>query len=73
VEEQMKKLTIVLAAAACAGLAVPASAAGKQLGGQDTAQITAADQNAKFVSDDVSARGKKKKKGVTTKRTSWGG
>jgi protein-disulfide isomerase len=72
VEEQMRKLTLALAAASCVGLCAPAFAIEKapvrQSGTQVTTDVTAAGAT------DVSAAKKKaKKKKGTTARKSWGG
>jgi hypothetical protein len=71
-EEQMRKLTLILAAAACVGLAAPAVATERLLAGQVGPQ--AADQNGKSTIDEFSAKKQAKvKKKSATSRSSWGG
>jgi hypothetical protein len=73
-EELMRKLTLILAAAGCVGLVTPAFAAEKTHAlGQRGMQI-GTDANAKAAPDEVSSQSKKKKKKKgTTSRSSWGG
>jgi hypothetical protein len=70
-EEQMRKLTFILAAAACVGLAAPAVATEKLPAGQGGPQV--ANLNEKSSIDEFSAKAKAKKKKSTTSRSSWGG
>ncbi len=66
----MRKLTLILAAAACVGIAAPAIAAEKLLAGPAGPQV--ADLSGKTASDEFSAQKKKTKKKSTTSRSSWG-
>jgi len=78
-EETMKKLTLALFAAACAGLAAPAFAADRVSAEQGDRQVLSA-QTGKAVAQyagmkEQYAQSKKKgsKKKQMTKRSSWGG
>ena len=68
----MRKVTFILATAACLGLAAPAFATDKASGGRNTPQIMR-DGGKTLAIDQFSAAGKKNKKKAVTKRTSWGG
>jgi hypothetical protein len=70
-EKQMRKLTLILAAAGCVGLATPAIATEKSFSGQSTPQVICMDLNAKSAISEFSAQKKKKK--AATSRSSWGG
>ena len=70
----MRKLTLILAAAGCVGLAVPAVATERLLAGQGGPQV--ADLSEKGTIDEFSAQKKQakaKKKKPATSRSSWGG
>jgi hypothetical protein len=69
-EERMRKLTLILAAAGCVGLAAPAVATDRLPAGQGGPQV--ADLSEKNTVDEFSAQKKKKKKSATS-RSSWGG
>ena len=68
----MRKLTLILAAAGCVGLAVPAVAIERPLAGQSGAQVTSTDLSGKSAISEFSAQKKKTKKS-TASRSSWGG
>ncbi|MBR1201054.1 hypothetical protein JQ634_19175 [Bradyrhizobium sp. AUGA SZCCT0240] len=69
----MRKLTLILAATACVGLAAPAGATERLLAGQVGPQV--ADLSGKSTIDEFSAKkqAKAKKKKSATSRSSWGG
>ncbi|MCA6113640.1 hypothetical protein J6524_01665 [Bradyrhizobium sp. WSM 1738] len=69
----MRKLTLILAAAGCVGLAAPAVATEGPFAGPSTTQVISTDLSGKGVISDFSAQNKKKKKKSTTSRSSWGG
>jgi hypothetical protein len=71
-EEQMRKLTLILAAASCVGLAAPAVATERPLAGQSGPQIISTDLSGESAISEFSAQKKKKKKSATD-RSSWGG
>jgi hypothetical protein len=71
-EEQMRKLTLILAAAGCVGLAAPAVATERPLAGQSGPQIISTDLSGESAISEFSAQKKKKKKSATD-RSSWGG
>lgn len=66
----MRKLTLILAAAGCVGLAAPTVATERLLAAQGGPQV--ADLSEKSTIDEFSAQKKKKKKPATS-RSSWGG
>ncbi|QHO76561.1 hypothetical protein ACH79_32020 [Bradyrhizobium sp. CCBAU 051011] len=73
-EEQMRKLTLILAAAGCVGLAVPAFATERPLAGQSGPQVAGSDLSGKSPISEFSAQKKKKtKKKAAADRSSWGG
>ena len=71
----MRKLTLILAAAACVGLAAPAVATERLLAGQSGPQVT--DLSGKGTIDEFSAKKKAKKAKAKKKsaaiRSSWSG
>ena len=67
----MRKLTFILAAAGCVGLAAPAFATERLLAGQGGPQV--ADLSEKSTIDEFSAQKKAKKKKPAASRSSWGG
>jgi hypothetical protein len=72
-EEQMRKLTLILAAAGCVGLAAPAVATERPLAGQSGPQVISTDLSGKSAIGEFSAQTKKKaKKKSATDRSSWG-
>lgn len=71
-EEQMRKLTLILAAAGCVGLVAPAVANEKPLAGQSGSQVISTDLSGKSAISELSAQKKKTKKS-TANRSSWGG
>ncbi|MDE5454564.1 hypothetical protein GWE18_17295 [Bradyrhizobium sp. CSA112] len=71
-EEQMRKLTLILAAAGCVGLAAPAVAIERPLAGQSGPQVLSTDLNGTSAIGEFSAQKKKAKKKSTTDRSSWG-
>jgi hypothetical protein len=68
----MRKLTLILAAAGCVGLAAPAVATERPLAAKGGPQLTSTDLSAKSAISDFSAKKKAKKKS-TASRSSWGG
>ena len=68
----MRKLTLILAAAGCVGLAVPAVATERPFAGQSGPQVISTDLNGKSAISEFSAQKKTKKKS-TNNRSSWGG
>jgi hypothetical protein len=68
-EEQMRKLTLILAAAGCVGLAAPAVAAERPVA--NGPQLVSSDLSGTSVGE-FSAQKKKAKKKATTSRSSWG-
>lgn len=67
----MRKLTLILAAAGCVGLAAPVVATEKLLAGQGGPQV--ADLSGKGTLDEFSGQKKQaKKKKSATDRSSWG-
>jgi hypothetical protein len=68
----MRKLTLILAAAGCIGLAAPAVATERPLAGQSELQVISTDLSAKSGISEFSAQKKAKKKS-TNNRSSWGG
>jgi hypothetical protein len=73
-EEQMRKLTLILAAAGCVGLAAPAFAAESPVAKQNGPQAVSSDLNGKSAIGEFSAQKQKKaKKKSATSRSSWGG
>jgi hypothetical protein len=71
-EEQMRKLTLILAAAGCVGLAAPAVATERPLAGQSGPQVISTDLSGKSAISEFSAQKKKAKKKSATDRSSWG-
>ncbi|WP_156438361.1 hypothetical protein [Bradyrhizobium valentinum] len=69
----MRKLTLILAAAGCVGLAVPAVATERPLAGQSGPQVISTDLSGKSAISEFSAQKKKAKKKSATDRSSWGG
>ena len=67
----MRKLTLILAAAGCVGLAAPAVAAERPFAGQSAPQVISTDLSTKNAIGEFSAQKKKKKS--TANRSSWGG
>ena len=68
----MRKLTLILAAAGCVGLAVPAVATERPLAGQSGPQVISTDLSGESAISEFSAQKKKKKKSAAD-RSSWGG
>jgi hypothetical protein len=71
-EEQMRKLTLILAAASCVGLAAPAVATERPFAGQSGPQFASSDLSGTSATGEFSAQKKKAKKKATTSRSSWG-
>ena len=69
----MRKLTLILAAAGCVGLAAPAVATERPLAGQSGPQVISTDLSGTGASGEFSAQKKKAKKKSATDRSSWGG
>ena len=67
----MRKLTLILAAAGCVGLAAPTVATERPLAGQNGSQVTSANLSGKSAIGELSAQKKAKKKS-TANRSSWG-
>jgi hypothetical protein len=73
-EEQMRKLTYILAAAGCVSLAAPAVSTERPPAGPSGPQVISSDLSGASAIDEISAQSKKaKKKKKTTDRSSWGG
>jgi hypothetical protein len=73
-EEQMRKLTLILAAAGCLGLAAPAVSAEMPLAGQSGPQVAGSGLSGQSPINEFSAQKQKKtKKKAATNRSSWGG
>lgn len=68
----MRKLTLILAAAGCVGLAAPAASNEMPLAGQSGSHVISTDLSGKSAISELSAQKKKTKKS-TANRSSWGG
>ena len=69
----MRKLTLILAAAGCVGLAAPAVATERPLAGQSGPQVISTDLSGTSAIGEYSAQKQKKaKKTSATSRSSWG-
>jgi hypothetical protein len=73
-EEQMRKLTLILAAAGCVSLAAPAVATERPVAKQNGPQVISSDLSGTSAIGEFSAQKQKKaKKKSATSRSSWGG
>lgn len=69
----MRKLTLILAAAGCVGLAAPAVAIERSVAKQNGSQVASSDLSGKSAISEFSAQKQKAKKKSANNRSSWGG
>lgn len=72
-EKQMRKLTLILAAAGCVGLAAPVVATERPVAKQNGPQVVSSELSGKSAISEFSAKKQKAKKKSATSRSSWGG